>query len=53
MARPVGSPTVLLVPDMSGKYALSGKILGEFLKKLNIESPCDVAIPLLGIYQEN
>ena len=29
------------------------RIVGKFLKKLNIELPYDPAIPLLGIYPEN
>jgi hypothetical protein len=28
----------------------SGKQYGDFLKKLNIDLPYDLAIPLLGIY---
>lgn len=30
---------------------LESSLVWSFLKKFNIESPCDLEIPLLGIYQ--
>ena len=43
-----GNPSALLVGMQTGAVTM-----GNFLKKLKMELPFDLAIPLLGLYPKN
>ena len=44
------NPHALLVRMKNGADAMENSLAVQFLKKLNIELPYDLAIPLLGIH---
>ena len=46
-----GNPSALLVGMPTG--AATVEIVWNFLRKLNVELPFDLAIPLLGLYPNN
>ena len=47
-----GNPPALFLGGNVNWFSHYGEQYGGSLKKLNIELPCDPAIPLLGIYPE-